>query len=174
MFLPGESQGRWSLVGCRLWGRTESDTTEATLQADWKHLQCMSIFNIKILYIYILYGIQLFKIQCHVPLWHLSNDTFKSMISFDCSKEDTARKTLQCHLLGGRLRNPLVLVPQQQLTVFLFVRKDIWVRTEILPFTQFSHHSTSEKLIQVTKCCNYGKKEEKKPQSFKSKNALQF
>ena len=30
VFLPGESQGPWSLVGCRLWGRTESDTTEAT------------------------------------------------------------------------------------------------------------------------------------------------
>ena len=29
-FLPGESQGPGSLVGCRLWGRTESDTTEAT------------------------------------------------------------------------------------------------------------------------------------------------
>ena len=28
--LPRESQGRGSLVGCRLWGRTESDTTEAT------------------------------------------------------------------------------------------------------------------------------------------------
>ena len=28
--LPGESQGRGSLVGCRLWGRTESDTTEVT------------------------------------------------------------------------------------------------------------------------------------------------
>ena len=28
--LPGESQGRRSLVGCRLWGRTESDTTEVT------------------------------------------------------------------------------------------------------------------------------------------------
>ena len=26
--LPGESQGRESLVGCHLWGRTESDTTE--------------------------------------------------------------------------------------------------------------------------------------------------
>ena len=26
--LPGESQGRGSLVGCCLWGRTESDTTE--------------------------------------------------------------------------------------------------------------------------------------------------
>ena len=30
VFLPGESQGQYSLVGCRLWGRTESDTTEAT------------------------------------------------------------------------------------------------------------------------------------------------
>ena len=30
VFWPGESQGRWSLVGCRLWGRTELDTTEAT------------------------------------------------------------------------------------------------------------------------------------------------
>ena len=32
VFLPGESQGRWSLVGCCLWGRTELDTTEATQQ----------------------------------------------------------------------------------------------------------------------------------------------
>ena len=30
VFSPGESQGRGSLVGCRLWGHTESDTTEAT------------------------------------------------------------------------------------------------------------------------------------------------
>ena len=30
VFLPGESQGWGSLVGCCLWGRTESDTTEAT------------------------------------------------------------------------------------------------------------------------------------------------
>ena len=30
VFLPEESQGRGSLVGCRLWGRTESDPTEAT------------------------------------------------------------------------------------------------------------------------------------------------
>ena len=30
VFLPGESQGQGSLVGCRLWGRTESDMTEAT------------------------------------------------------------------------------------------------------------------------------------------------
>ena len=30
VFLPGESQGRGSLVGFHLWGHTESDMTEAT------------------------------------------------------------------------------------------------------------------------------------------------
>ena len=40
VFLPGESQGQRSQVGCRLWGRTESDTTEATSQQQqeiWIH-----------------------------------------------------------------------------------------------------------------------------------------
>ena len=40
VFLPGESQGPGSLVGCHLWGRTESDTTEVT----WQQLHfCCSI-----------------------------------------------------------------------------------------------------------------------------------
>ena len=30
VFFPGESQGQRSQVGCCLWGRTGSDTTEAT------------------------------------------------------------------------------------------------------------------------------------------------
>ena len=30
VFLPGESQGWQSLVGCRLWGHTELDMTDAT------------------------------------------------------------------------------------------------------------------------------------------------
>ena len=30
VFLPGESQGQGSLVGCCLWDRTESDTTECS------------------------------------------------------------------------------------------------------------------------------------------------
>ena len=30
VFLPGESQGQGSLVGCHLWSRTESDTTKVT------------------------------------------------------------------------------------------------------------------------------------------------
>ena len=32
VFLPGKSQGRGSLVGCRPWGRTEWDTAEVTQQ----------------------------------------------------------------------------------------------------------------------------------------------
>ena len=32
VFLPGESRGWGSRVGCRLWGRTESDMTEVTQQ----------------------------------------------------------------------------------------------------------------------------------------------
>ena len=46
-FLPGESQGWASLVGCCLWGRTELDTTEATQQQQpqqrnvLNHISCM-------------------------------------------------------------------------------------------------------------------------------------
>ena len=52
VFLLGESQGRGSLVGCSLWGRTESDTTEATtpmfiaalfiIARTWKQPRCPS------------------------------------------------------------------------------------------------------------------------------------
>ena len=40
VFLPGESQGWGSLVGCRPWGRTGSDMTEATSQQ--QHLSTSS------------------------------------------------------------------------------------------------------------------------------------
>ena len=36
VFLPGESQGGGSLVGCRLRGHTESDTTEVIQQQCWR------------------------------------------------------------------------------------------------------------------------------------------
>ena len=39
VFLPGESQGWGSLVGCRLWGCTESDTIEVT-----QHQQAKEIY----------------------------------------------------------------------------------------------------------------------------------
>ena len=43
VFLPGESQGRGSLVGCRLWGRTESDTTQVTLHGKLEFFPCLII-----------------------------------------------------------------------------------------------------------------------------------
>ena len=44
VLLPGKSQGWQSLVGCRLWGRTKSDTTEATQQQQQQ--LCMCLFNV--------------------------------------------------------------------------------------------------------------------------------
>ena len=38
VFLPGESQGQQSLVGCCPWGHTDSDTTETTSQQQQQHL----------------------------------------------------------------------------------------------------------------------------------------
>ena len=38
VFLPGKSHGWGSLVGCRLWGCTESDTTEVTWQQQQQNL----------------------------------------------------------------------------------------------------------------------------------------
>ena len=48
VFLPGESQGWWSLVGCRLWGSTESDMTEATQQQQQQHpsIPLANFFNL--------------------------------------------------------------------------------------------------------------------------------
>ena len=42
VFLPGESQGWWSLVGFCLRGRTESDTTEVTW---WQQQQLVSFYK---------------------------------------------------------------------------------------------------------------------------------
>ena len=49
VFLPGESHGRRSLVGCSPWGRTESDTTSDAATANVprkKHTFPISIFSI--------------------------------------------------------------------------------------------------------------------------------
>ena len=43
VFLPGESQGWGSLVGCRLWGCTESDTTETTQQQQQLYTKTTSL-----------------------------------------------------------------------------------------------------------------------------------
>ena len=46
VFLPGESQGLGSLVGCRLWGHTESDMTEVAQQQQPRHLGSLGYTNL--------------------------------------------------------------------------------------------------------------------------------
>ena len=49
VFLPGESQGQGSLVGCCLWGRTESDMTEATQQQQQQTLSIYLLIDLRLL-----------------------------------------------------------------------------------------------------------------------------
>ena len=46
VFLPGESRRRGSLVGCRLWGHIESNTTEVTYQQGWWILSSLTAWLI--------------------------------------------------------------------------------------------------------------------------------
>ena len=46
VLLPGKSHGWRSLVGCRLWGRTESDTTDATQQQQQQQFYLGSLWKV--------------------------------------------------------------------------------------------------------------------------------
>ena len=76
VFLPGESQGRGSLMGFRLWGRTESDTTEATWQQQqqWEYI-------ISILYNFIHY-ILIFIYSCAFYIFSTENQLFLYKIKY--------------------------------------------------------------------------------------------
>ena len=57
VFLPGESQGQQGLVGCHLWGRTESDTTKTQLSSSSSSsiayiYMCVSVCTCVCIYIY--------------------------------------------------------------------------------------------------------------------------
>ena len=48
VFLPGESQVQRSLVGCRLWGLTESDTTEETQQQQQQQMVSKTFYHLSL------------------------------------------------------------------------------------------------------------------------------
>ena len=48
VFLPGESQGRGNLVGCHLWGCTESGVTEVTFQQQQQHVITKGIPELRV------------------------------------------------------------------------------------------------------------------------------
>ena len=90
VFLPGESQGRGSLVGCCLWGLTETDTTEVTQQQQqhswFTVLICAVRQNDSVIHLYILFHI----------LFHrgLSEDTARSSLCYTVEP---------CRGRGGRI-----------------------------------------------------------------------
>ena len=75
VFLPGESQGGGSLVGCPSWGCTESDTTKATQQRqrqpEYLKLLINSLFQLLLLLINFL-------------LQHLFVDLISKMCALKC------------------------------------------------------------------------------------------
>ena len=76
VFLPGESQGWGSLVGCCLWGHTESDTTEVTQQQQ-QNLLCMETIYMYI-YIYSL-DINIYMVWILIKYWQISKNSLKNM-----------------------------------------------------------------------------------------------
>ena len=76
VLLPGKSHGRGSLVGCRLWGCTESDTSEVTWQQQQgMHcsasflLWCQVLLSLWSLPVSILYTTLRYLPLCQVPCW---------------------------------------------------------------------------------------------------------
>ena len=81
VFLPGESQGQRSLVRCRLWGHTESDTTKVTQQQQqslsthtpFKYerlslLECLDIKTRTLVFFFKGYFFfKIFLLSCHPP-----------------------------------------------------------------------------------------------------------
>ena len=61
VFLPGESQGQGSLVGCCLWGRTESNMTEVTQQQQQQVIVVVT---------------ELYSIACHNLYFYLCTNMF--------------------------------------------------------------------------------------------------
>ena len=92
VFLPRESQGRGSLVGCHLWGRIESDTTEATQQQQQQQQQWYLIL--------VLIFISLILIRCtHL---HIFKGHFLSYF-LTCSFRALS-------IFGGRGMGPLPII----------------------------------------------------------------
>ena len=66
VFLPGESQGLGSLVGCRLWTRTESDTSTKWLSSSSSNNEwCWASFHVLLVICIFSLGHYLFKSFAH-------------------------------------------------------------------------------------------------------------
>ena len=94
VFLPEESQGQGSLVGCRLWGHTESEMTEVTQQQQGKtQTSPSSIYHSAI-------GVSLGEREQRV-LWRLGDGPRADLWAARISPEDAGYK---CERVSQRHR----------------------------------------------------------------------
>ena len=80
VLFPGESQGWGSLVGCRLWGHTESDMTEVTQQQQRLYSLCCSIYPCSLFILYIVVCVWHFP----TPILPLSS-SLSPLVTIICS-----------------------------------------------------------------------------------------
>ena len=92
VFLPGESQGQRSLVDCRLWGRTESDTTEVTQQLSSIDIELSPNLPIS-LFLYPIFHKYCFQINFS-KIYFLILYILKSLAH---ERRKNVNKLMQCH-----------------------------------------------------------------------------
>ena len=89
VLLPGESQGRWSLVGCHLWGRTESDTTEATQQQQQQQQCLLDLIDYLPFHVEEIFNYNLFKnfLILFLFLFFFWDPYYSNVVAFDIVPE---------------------------------------------------------------------------------------
>ena len=112
VFLPGESQGWRSLVGCRLWGRTESDTTEATQQQQQQGILVHPQSLLKPGHRYVILAL---STPARYGGWGHSQYTVQSPFSPGLPGAQRPRNELFCHLFSHHRgpRNENLKPPEQ-------------------------------------------------------------
>ena len=99
VLLPGESQGRQSLVGCSLWDHTESDMTETTQQQQQQNGACQELGEEEIGHFYLMsIKFQLLKINI-VLLYNIVSRVNNTVVhSKTCKRVDVMLSVLTTHI----------------------------------------------------------------------------
>ena len=107
VFVPGESQGRETLMGCRLWGRTELDMTE---QLTFSLMSRKYVLGINFIFVYIcvyVYNSHIHVYVCvytHTHTHILYTDTFVTIV---CNMGDDTLPMLNCYVHKVEVKSQL-------------------------------------------------------------------
>ena len=94
VFLPGESQGQRSLVGCHLWGRTEPDWSDLAAAAAANIEKSVRIFTVMTFFFFLSLNGFIFR----QPTWHIFSKTMSLLQINQRSKKMKSSRWHQSHL----------------------------------------------------------------------------